>query len=131
MDEFEEIFKNWLEESLKSDIPENVEAFSFNLDESAPLDGYEFGIELIGAERFDADDEDWACDEIWEPTKRRIFIPVSYSGESWEECLHTMKELAIKFLQTDSPAAKKLKSKKGVGIGFVDGNLELIWQSES
>lgn len=129
MNGFEEVFEKWLEESLNADIPESVEAFAFNLDESAPLDGYEFGVELIGAERFDPDDEDWACGEIWQPPRRKIYIPISYSGQTWEECLIRMKRLAAEILNSDSPAANKLKSRQGVGIGFVDGNLELLWQS--
>lgn len=128
---FEFHFKRWLEESLEPQIPETVKAFSFNLDESAYEDGYEFGIELIGAERFDPNDENWACDEIWEPSQRKIFIPVSYSGQTWEECLTRMKKLVVKFLESGSPAAKKLKSSEGVGIGFVDGDLELVWQARA
>lgn len=127
MNSFEKTFEDWLEESLSADISENVRAFSFNLDESAFEDGYKFGIELIGAERFDADDEDWACDEIWEPLRRNISIPLSYSGEHWKECLSVMKKLIVKLLDSNKSFAQKLKSKEAVGIGFVDGNLENIW----
>jgi hypothetical protein len=130
MNSFERNFEEWLEESLESDIPDNVKAFSFNLYEPAFQAGYEFGMELIGAEKFDLNDEDWACEEVWEPPQRGILIPISYSGETWEKCLDVMKQLAIKFLQSNKSAAKKLKSRQGVGIGFVDGNLEVIWQSK-
>lgn len=129
MNDFENTFISWLEKCLEIEIPNEVKAFSFNLNESAYEEGYEFGIELIGAERFDVNDEDWACDEIWEPNQRQIFIPVSYSGENWEECLKNMRNLLIKVLDLEKPFVKKLKSKQGIGIGFVDGNLEIIWQN--
>jgi len=70
MNGFEKNFEEWLEESLEQDIPDKVKAFSFNLYESSLREGYEFGIELIGAYRFDLNDEDWACDEVWEPPQR-------------------------------------------------------------
>lgn len=123
-------FDDWLEKSLGTEIPDEVKAFSFNLDESAFEEGYEFGVELIGAERFDLEDEDWACDEIWEPTQRKIFIPISYSSENWESCLTKMRDLVVKYLSSNKSAAQKLKSREGIGIGFVDGNLEVIWSKK-
>jgi hypothetical protein len=38
-----------------------------------------------------------------------------------------MKALVIKFLEGNSPSAKKLKSSQGIGLGFVDGDLEVVW----
>lgn len=124
---FENEFEDWLEKSFEYEIPSEVKGFSFNLDESAYDEGYEFGIEIIGAERFDLNDEDWACDEIWEPKQRKIFIPISYSGETWEKCLEKMKMLVIKTLNSDKSFVQKIKSREGIGVGFVDGNLEIIW----
>jgi hypothetical protein len=130
MIDFEKTFHNWLEEGFEIEPPIEVMGFSFNLDESAYEEGYEFGVELIGAERFDLDDEDWACGEIWEPKKRKIFIPISYSGETWEECLEKMKTLVIKTINSDKSFVEKLKSREGIGIGFVDGSLEVIWRKQ-
>jgi hypothetical protein len=125
---FEEEFNIWLEDSLSISVPTNVKAFSFNLYETAFEEDFKFGIELIGAERFDRTDEDWACEEIWEPIQRRISIPVLYSGENWEECLQKFNSLVTKFVSSEGKAALVLKSRDGIGIGFVDGNLEIIWE---
>jgi hypothetical protein len=130
MSDFEKKFEDWLDKSLEVEIPIEVKGFSFNLDESAYEEGYEFGVEIIGAKRFDLNDEDWACDEIWKPKQRKIFIPISYSGENWEECLEKMKNLVLKILELDKSSAQKLKSREGIGIGFVDGNLEIIWKNQ-
>ena len=127
MKDFEKEFGIWLEKSFEVKIPNEVKAFSFNLYEGGS--DY-FGIELIGASAFDFEDEDWACEEIWEPQMRQLSIPINYSGDSWQECLARMKNLTIRFLNSDSNVAKELKSREGVGIGFVDGNLEIIWSKK-
>lgn len=128
---FEKTFEDWLEKSLEIEVPSEIKAFSFNLYESAYEEGYEFGIELIGAEKFDINDSDWACEEIWESSPRKLFIPISYSGEKWEECLEKMKSLVTKVLYTNKKLEVKLKSRNGVGIGFIDGDLAVIWSKNN
>lgn len=127
---FEQHFEEWLSKGLQTDIPDEVKAYAFNLYEVAAEEGVKFGIELIGAGEFDPEDADWACDEIWEPHQRQLLIPIEYSGESWDVCHERMKKLALTTLNSDEPLIQKLKATKGVGIGFVDGDLELIWLSE-
>lgn len=122
-------FETWLSKSLEEDIPAEVIAFHFNLYESSGQDDVIFGIDLIGAEHFDPEDNDWACDEVWAPTERILYIPVINSGESWEECLERMSSLIKIYLNSDQTGAQTLKSKSGIGIGFVDGDLDLIWQA--
>jgi len=126
--EFEQHFASWLDESLGQDIPDTVEAFCFNLWEPAGQPGVEFAIELIGTGACDEDDPDWPCDEVWEPVPRTILIPIDYSGDEWQSCRHKLKALVLKHLETESPAIQKLKSSQGIGIGFVDGDLEVIWK---
>ena len=125
---FENNSKDWLERALKNGVPASVQAFSFNLFEYPETSQVKFGIELIGAETFDASNSDWACNEIWEPEQRTLEIPTTFSGQGWEECLARLKELVLDVLG-GAPAGKILKSRSGVGIGFVDGDLEVVWQS--
>lgn len=125
---FEREFENWLSTALQVPVPEEVKAFSFNLFEPAGEEEVKFGIELIGAGNYDPDDSDWACEEVWEPKQRRLFIPLAYSGTGWEGCLEKMKILALKLLKSDKKFVEKLTSRQGIGIGFVDGDLEIIWQ---
>lgn len=126
--DFEQTFASWLTSSLEEELPGSVKAFSFNLYEPALVDGVKFGIELIGAGEFNKDDPDWACDEVWEPETRGINIQVAYSGDQWEQCLQNLKALLIRTLDSDSPAVRKLKSSQGIAIGFVDGDLEIVWK---
>jgi len=117
-------FERWLDKSLKENIPTEVKAFSFNLYE--PPGG--FGIEIIGAAYFDENDPDWACDEIWEPKQRGIEIPIEFSGNSWEECLKKMESIARQYLQQGQERNILLAS-EGVGIGFVDGDISIIYKN--
>jgi hypothetical protein len=124
---FEEEFNEWLRGSLAQPVPTTVKAFSFNLFELPESPEIKFGIELIGSASFNENNSDWACDEIWEPTARRIFIPKSFSGSSWELCLTSIRALLLACLSS-GVVAKKLKSSMGIGLGFVDGDLEVLWQ---
>lgn len=126
---FEQDFHDWLQLALQSDLPDGLEAFSFNLFEPASVDGVIFGVELIGAGEFDENDPDWACDEVWEPEQRQLYIPVEYSSADWEECLAKMKKLVEAVLQSAEGPVSRLKAAKEIGMGFVDGDIEILWQS--
>ena len=129
MIQFEEIFNVWLYQAVTtSPIPTDVKAYCFNLNSPS---GYEnegiFGIELIGSPQYIPDDEDWACEENWEPLERDLLIPLCYSTTDWEVCLKKMHQLIELFLLSENDASKLLKQSDAIGIGFVDGNLDLIW----
>ena len=51
-----------------------------------------FRIELIDSGEFDEDDPDWACDEVWVPVPRGINIPLTYSGDTWEQSGEILRE---------------------------------------
>ena len=113
-------FEAWLDAALEADMPEDIAAFNFNLYE----DGDNlWSIELIGASRFDPEDPDWACDEVF--TNRED--PLSWSAETdWEEVLETMTEYVEKYL-IEGSYASILKSSEAVGIGFVDGDITIVY----
>lgn len=127
---FEKDFEKWLLESLQSDLPPEIKAFSFNLFEPGDEET-EFGIELIGANTFDENNPDWACDEIWEPINRQLFIPTSYSSSDFEICLDKMKALIEIILKSNRYISEKLQQCEAIAIGFVDGDLHLIYLREN
>jgi shikimate kinase len=120
--------KTWLSDSLKEDIPSDVVAFSFNLMEPAGIENVKFGIELVGTSSFDSEDPDWACDEIWNPEIRAIGIPEDFSSPDWETCHTKMKDLVSQLIDSDTSLFENMKQLQGVGIGFVDGDLDIIWK---
>lgn len=113
-------FEAWLDAALEADLPDDIAAFNFNLYE----DGDNlWSIELIGASRFDAEDPDWACEEVF--TNREE--PLCWSAETdWEEVLETMTQYVEKYL-IDGQYAALLKEYEAVGIGFVDGDLNIVY----
>ena len=113
-------FETWLDAALEAEMPENIAAFNFNLYE----DGDNlWSIELIGASRFDPEDPDWACDEVF--TNRED--PLSWSAETdWENVLETMTQYVEKYL-IEGKYATLLKEYEAVGIGFVDGDITIVY----
>lgn len=114
---------NWIDHVLKDKaISEDIVAFCFNLYEESD-DAW--AMELIGAERFDLEDEDWACDEVTDFGSRENLYNWAMECE-WDEALEYMMNELKQYLSCGK-YAELLKSKIGVGVGFVDGNIEILY----
>lgn len=112
----------WLDAVLKTDIPHDVAAFGFNLYEDGHFD---WSMELIGASEFDIANEDWLCNEITDFNTRNN--PLQWHKEAdWEEILNDTV-CALKEYLNNGKYADILKAKSGVGIGFVDGSIEILY----
>ncbi len=116
-------FDKWVNNILSMDMPEEIAAFNFNLYEGEDS----FHIQIIGAPNFDEDDEDWACDEVFSTEENIFIVPHKVASEDWEEGLKYCTNLVTKYLESGEKASV-LKSSKAVGIGFVDGDLEIIYK---
>lgn len=130
---FEARFQIWLDEALKNSIPKTVRAFAFNLFE-VPVSGKtsnRFAVELIGASHFSQADTDWPCTEVFEFTPRSLEIPNSFSGSTWQECLDVMTRLTVDYIGSNSAGSAKVRAVDGVGIGFVDGDLRILYEQVS
>lgn len=122
---FEEV-SEWLddilEEVLETGIPDGVTAFGFNLYDDG---GYNWSMELIGTLEFDMDNEDWLCDEVTDFDTRDNAFRWSKKAE-WEEILNDITCVLKKYLKSGK-YADVLKEKSGIGVGFVDGNVEILY----
>ncbi|QLI81196.1 hypothetical protein HZU75_06430 [Chitinibacter fontanus] len=118
----------WLAQAFLNDSPTEIAGYSFNLFENANDANSKFGVELIGASRFDQDDTDWACDETWSASPRRLALPISISGEHWEHCLAVVENAINQLLMTNTSAVSIPKSSQAIAVGFVDGDLNVIWR---
>ena len=112
-------FEKWVDAALTVELPEKIEAFCFNLYEEG---NNVYAVEIIGSPSFDETDEDWACDEVF---NNRDYPLLWKSDKSWEGVLEDTKALVKRYLK-EGRYASLLLSKKGVGVGFVDGNIELL-----
>lgn len=120
--EFEDVLKNWIRESINQNIPKNVKALSFNLFECSS--NY-FSIELIGTSYFDKHNSDWACDEIWEPESRSM--SENFTANNCQDCLKKIKTILIPLIQKEMNVPKNAHI-IAVGVGFVDGDLDIIYE---
>lgn len=124
-------FADWLDNLLENnDMPENTQAFNFNLYEEEEGE-YVYGVQIIASDRFDADDDgDWACYEIWS-SEEDIFC-VSAADEDdkgWQAFLKFMTEIVCDYLE-NGKHKDILFNSKGIGIGFVDGEIDIIYKAE-
>ena len=116
------LVEKWLNGILEQTIPAEVVALNFNLYEDG---GNNWSIELVGTESFDLEDEDWCCDEIFDFGTRET--PLSWNEKkAWNEILNEMMQIIKKYLEQGA-YSHILKNYQGVGIGFVDGDTEILF----
>ena len=112
-------FEKWVDATLSADLPEGIEAFCFNLYDDGKG---QWSAEIVGAESFDPENSDWACDEVFDNREK----PLKWSSrQSWEKILAQMESHLKKYLKKGKYASL-LRSKKGLGLGFVEGDLILL-----
>ena len=114
--------ENWIDRVLKdATVPADVVAFCFNLYEESEGG---WAMELVGTQRFDPEDQDWACDEVTDFGSRENLY--SWDAEcEWEQALEYMVN-ALKQYLSCGKYADLLKSGQAVGVGFVDGDIEIL-----
>ena len=125
-----EEFSNWLDDLLENnDIPEDAKAFCFNLYEESEED-HIYGIQIIASENFDEDDPDWPCDEVWSSEEDIFTVDTSDEDDTgWKHAQELFTEMVNEYLENGRYSAI-LRSREAVGIGFVDGELELLFRAE-
>lgn len=119
---FDNISK-WLDNALQQEIPEEVAAFGFNLYED---EDDHWSVELVGTDRFDPEDEDWMCYEVTDFGTRDDCYTWQEHTE-WMEIQQKVVAVLTEYLEKGK-YADVLKSKSGVGVGFVDGDIEILYQ---
>ncbi len=126
-----EHFAAWLDALLENNVmPDETKAFSFNLYQDAPTEtaSMPYSIQLIAADRFDPEDEagEWACYEVWS-SEEDLFC-LDFSDEEnvdFQRVLDVFTELCKEYLEKGR-SRDILLGKKGIAIGFVDGDLEYL-----
>ena len=119
------LFSNWLDKVLEKELPEGIVAFNFNLYEGAEET---YDIQLIGSDEFDEDDEDWVCTDYFTTGENICYVSRTSDIEDWEEGLKYITKLIEKYL-SEGRNANILKDVNAVGIGFVDGDINIIYRA--
>ena len=117
------LLSNWLNNLLEQEIPKGIIAFNFNLYEGSERT---YDIQLIGSDEFDEDNEDWACTDYFTSGENICYIQRTRDIEQWEEGLIYIRRLVEQYLM-EGRNANILKSVSAIGIGFVDGNINIIY----
>ena len=115
-------FTSWVDRIMVEYIAMPAVAYNFNLYDHEE----EFAIQLIGAKGFDIADDDWACDEVFSSGEDLFILPHSVVGRDWRKGLREAKTLIESYLERGKEAGR-LKASRGVGVGFVGGDLELVY----
>lgn len=116
----EKEFIEWLDTQMNETIPAEIVAFTINIYESP------FNIEIVGSSEFDAEDDDWACNEDWVPKERIVSISPCFFGSSWQQTQATIVALAKQYLLSNSKNVLKLKAANAFAVGFVDADLSYV-----
>lgn len=114
-------FEMWLNRILQENLPIDAVAVNFNLYEEVDSN---WSIQLVATERFDEEDEDWVCDEVF-TTGEDLFSWQQDTG--WEEILDISTEMVNAYLEKGK-YADDLKKYAAVGIGFVDGDVSILYR---
>ena len=117
-----ETFEVWLNKYLIRGISPDVQAVNFNLYESSGSDE-DFDVQLIGALKYDPNNPDWACNAIFSTGEDLCHIKAT----DWEECLQIIIAYVQRYL-SNGKYVEKIANLQAVTVGFVDGDLEIIFQ---
>ncbi len=119
-----ERFAEWLDVVLNMELPKDLSAFCFNLYKE---ENSTWEVELIGSLEFDETDADWACNEVFDSRE----YPCRWQEEAeWEE-IHNKIETYIRQYFFTGRYSDVLKAYQAVAMGFVDGDLTILYKSET
>ena len=116
-------FAEWLDIVLNMEMPKELVAFCFNLYEE---ENDTWAIELIGSSQFDEEDADWACYEVFDSRE----YPCRWEEVAEWEDIHNKMETYIRQYLFTGRYAEFLKEYQAVAMGFVDGDLTILYKSE-
>ena len=70
-------------------------------------------------------DDKWASDSVYSYPEM-CFLPFADAGTEWEKALSLAITLVSTYLRSGSKRFV-LRESEGVGVGFVDGDLTILW----
>jgi hypothetical protein len=123
-------FFSWMDEALSRPLPTNTEAFHFNLYEGEDS----VHVQLVGTEAFNPgknpSTDYWPATETFSTGQDIFEVPFAVAGSDWREWLRSMIDLIHSYLARGSRSAL-LRSTQGVGVGFVDGDMHVLWRRDA
>jgi hypothetical protein len=114
----------WVDRALGQSLPSDVAAFHFNLYEGVAS----VHVQLTGTDSFVTNPAYWPGSERYTTGEDIFEIPFEVAGSTWPEWLESIKSLISSYILSGNQSAV-LRRSRGVGMGFVDGDMYVVWQS--
>jgi len=115
----------WFDEVLSGVIPNSTVAFHVNFYEAEDA----VLVELMGTASFlpgtNPETDYWPGEATFR-SGSRFEVPFDVAGAAWPEWLATTNEMVRAYIR-DGGHAARLRSSAGVGSGFVDGDMDVLW----
>jgi hypothetical protein len=114
----------WL--GLAPSIPSDVRGLWFGLFVTTSTSPNEHQMYVGGTPTFATrDGGDWACDYIWQPDARYLHLPglAAIPTTDWQSAL----DHAVMVVTTVGPWQSAPGDVAGVGVGFDDGDVVIVW----
>lgn len=115
---------NWIDSVLSENDFIGIKSINFNLYEGEGT----FHLQIIGSKKTPNEDEEWYCDNDFTTGENVFIINRSITGEEWKKGLEYFTKKIKQYIQ-NGKYKNKLTSMKAIGIGFVDGDIEIIYES--
>ena len=116
-------FDTWLDGVLSHDGARSM-AYNFNLYEHSD----EYAVQLIGSDEYDAEDSTWALNETFSTGENLFLIPTAVAGDDWQTAVLLIGDLVREYIRSGRFGAH-LASATAVCVGFVDGDIELVYSN--
>ena len=116
-------FATWLDSVFPKPIPSDAVAFAFNMYEGVRS----FDVQLVACGAFDEDSDDWAANEVFSSEENLFALGLHATSAEWDKALSAVKSLVVRYL-AEGTNAIVLKQSRAVAVGFVDGDLDVLWQ---
>jgi hypothetical protein len=120
----ENICNDWIDSILEKNDFSNIRSINFNLYEGKGT----FHLQIIGSKSTPEENEEWYCDNDFTTGENVLIIKHKITGEKWEEGLTYFTNVVNEYIEKGK-FNSILKKMKVVGIGFVDGDNEIIYKS--
>ena len=119
----------WIDACLSHELPEGTAAFHFNLYEGTDS----VRVELMGTDSFTPGEiperDYWPGTATFFTDEPRFEVPYEVAGSEWKQWLATCMELLRSYVETGAKSSV-LRASRGVGVGFVDGDMYVLWRSD-
>ena len=115
-------FFAWVDAVLARPIPTETVAFHFNLYEGTDS----VHVQLTGTDSFEGGEEYWPGRETFTTGEDIFEVPFESAGAEWPQWLESLKILVRAYIDSGKRSSV-LRSSQGVGIGFVDGDMYVLW----